>query len=213
MYGVTRIALPAFVQFGMSPPLAWFVSGGLGFGVLLLAAIMLLRSEGCRSRADILQRARFRPIDRIDVVLIGTVGVGTVAFTAIWAALLGAFWPGFEPQPWFIRSGPLADATPWILLAWAPMFLLNILGEELLWHGWLLPGQERAFGRMAWVHAGIGWILFHLPFGLGTMLLFAPFLLIITYAVRRTHNLWIGVWLHAVFNAAGILATLFGLAS
>jgi membrane protease YdiL (CAAX protease family) len=93
------------------------------------------------------------------------------------------------------------------------MFLLNVLGEEILWHGWLLPGQERFFGRYAWIPAGFGWILFHAPFGLSTVLLFAPFLLIETYAVRRTRNLWIGVWLHAVFNASGILATLIGLAS
>ena len=93
------------------------------------------------------------------------------------------------------------------------MYLLNIFGEELLWHGWLLPGQERVFGRYAWIPAGLGWILFHAPFGLGIVLLFAPFLLIETYAVRRTRNLWIGVLLHAIFNAFGILATLFGLAS
>ena len=213
MSGVTRIAVPLFVDIGMVPPLAWFVTGGLGFGILLLTAFALLRAEGCRSHADFARRVRFRPIDRIDIVLIGAVGIGTVAITAIWAGLLGAFWPGFEPQPWVIRSGPLADASPWILLAWAPMFILNIFGEELLWHGWLLPGQERAFGRLAWIPASLGWILFHAPFGLGTVLLFAPFLLIETYAVRRTHNLWIGVWLHAVFNASGILATLFGLAS
>lgn len=212
MFGVTRVAVPLFVELGMVPPLAWFVTGGLAFGILLLAALSLLRAEGCASHADFARRVRFRPIDRIDVVLIGAVGIGTVAITAIWAGFLGAFWPGFELQPWFIRSGPLADASPWILLAWAPMYLLNIFGEELLWHGWLLPGQERAFGRLAWIPAGIGWILFHVPFGLGTVLLFAPFLLIETYAVRRTHNLWIGVWLHAVFNASGILATLFGLA-
>jgi membrane protease YdiL (CAAX protease family) len=213
MYGATRVAVPFLVGKGIVPPLAWFIAGGIAFWMLLVAAVLLLAREGHIGHDDRAKRLRFGPITRIDVILIGVVGVGTVALTAIWAALLGALWPGFEPQPWFIRSGPLADASPWILLAWAPMYLLNIFGEELLWHGWLLPGQERVFGRFAWIPAGLGWILFHVPFGLGTVLLFAPFLLIETYAVRRTHNLWIGVWLHAVFNASGILATLFGLAS
>ena len=213
MYGVTRRAIPYLMELGMVPPLAWFAAGGFAFGVLLLAALLLFAKGGCVSNKDVARRARFHPLDRIDVLLIGTVGIGTVAFTALWAAMLAAVWPGFEPQPWFIRSGPLADAGSWILLAWAPMFLLNIFGEELLWHGWLLPGQERAFGRFAWLVAGIGWILFHAPFGLGTVLLFTPFLLIETYVVRRTRNLWIGVLLHAVFNASGILATLFGLAA
>jgi len=213
MLGATRWMLPRLVDGGMPPPLAWFVSGGVGFAALAVAALFLLRREGCVDFHDVNRRVRFRAIDRIDVALIAAVGIGTVAVTAIWAALLGALWPGFEPQPWFIRSGPLADANHWILLIWVPMYLLNIFGEELLWHGWLLPGQERVFGRFAWIPAGLGWILFHVPFGLGTAVLFAPFLLIETYAVRRTHNLWIGVWLHAVFNATGILATLIGLAS
>jgi len=212
MYGATHHAVPFFVDRGMTPPLAWFVAGGLAFGTLLAAAALLLAVEGHTDRADVAQRARFKPLTRIDVILIGTVGIGTVAFTALWAAALDALWPGFEFQPWFIRSGPLADANPWILLAWAPMYLLNIFGEELLWHGWLLPGQERVFSRFAWVPAGLGWILFHVPFGIGVVLLFAPFLLIETYVVRRTRNLWIGVLLHAIFNACGILATLFGLA-
>jgi membrane protease YdiL (CAAX protease family) len=212
-FGAINDVLPALVRAGMSPPLAWFLSGGLLFGVLLLAALALLRLERGAGHADFARRVRFRPVDRIDVSIIAVVGIGTVAVTALWAALLAAVWPGFEPQPWFMRVGPLADAGPWVLLVWAPMYLLNIFGEELLWHGWLLPGQERVFGRFAWLPAGIGWILFHVPFGLGTVLLFAPFLLIETYVVRRTHNLWIGVWLHAVFNASGLLATLFGLAS
>lgn len=209
---VTRAAVPALARAGMAPPLAWFLAGGLAFGALLLVALILLRREGCDSHADLAQRVRFRPVDRIDVALIAVIGLGTVCVTALWAVVLFALSPGFDFQPWFIRSGQLADATPWVLLAWAPMFLLNVMGEELLWHGWLLPRQERVFGRMAWIPASLGWILFHLPFGIGVALLFAPFLLITTYAVRRTHNLWIGVWLHAVFNAVGILATLFGLA-
>ena len=208
-----RVAVPFLVDIGLVPPLAWFVAGGLAFALLLIAAVALIALEGTVKQSDVALRVRFKPIDRLDVVLIGAVGIGTIAVTAIWAGLLGALWPGFEPQPWFMRSGPLADASPWILLAWAPMFLLNLMGEEILWHGWLLPGQERFFGRFAWIPAGVGWILFHAPFGLGTVLLFAPFLLIETYAVRRTHNLWIGVWLHAVFLASGLLATLFGLAS
>lgn len=213
MLGVTRWMLPRLVLRGAPPPLAWFIAGGIGFAALAVAALVLLRREGCVSLHDVSQRVRFRALDRIDVALIAVVGIGTVAATAIWAALIGSVWPSFEPQPWFIRSGPLTHASAWILLAWVPMYLLNIFGEELLWHGWLLPGQERVFGRFAWIPAGLGWVLFHAPFGLGTMLLFAPFLLIETYVVRRTHNLWIGVLLHAVFNAFGILATLIGLAS
>jgi hypothetical protein len=213
MYALTRWMLPRFILLGTPPPLAWFITGGVGFMALTVASLILLRGEGCVDFKDVARRTRFRTIDRIDVAVIAVVGVGVVAVTAFWAAALGAIWPGFTPQPWFIRSGPLAGASHWILLVWVPMFLLNIMGEELLWHGWLLPGQERVFGRFAWIPAGFGWILFHVPFGLSTVLLFTPFLLIETYVVRRVRNLWIGVWLHAVFLATGILASLIGLTS
>jgi membrane protease YdiL (CAAX protease family) len=212
MLGATRWMIPTLVMRGWAPPLAWFFSGGTAFLALFVAALVLLRLEGADRWHDVIQRVRFRPVDRLDVALILVVGIGTVAVTAFWAALLSVVWPGFEPQPWFLRTDALTGTGHAMLLAWAPMFLLNVFGEELLWHGWLLPGQERVFGRMAWLPAGIGWILFHGVFGLGVALLFAPFLLIVSYAVRRVHNLWIGVWLHAVFNAFGIMATLMGLA-
>src|SRR5215510_4699098 len=34
----------------------------------------------------------------------------------------------------------------WILGAWLPFFVLNIVGEEFTWRGVALPRQEAAFG-------------------------------------------------------------------
>jgi Type II CAAX prenyl endopeptidase Rce1-like len=53
----------------------------------------------------------------------------------------------YEPQTFILRQNPCAD-------------LLNILGEEFLWRGVVLPRQEVAFGRRAWVVNGILWLLF-----------------------------------------------------
>jgi hypothetical protein len=66
MYGAIAFLLPSLVRAGMSPPLAWFVAGGLVFAVLLLLALIFLYAEGRRTHADIAERVRFRAIDVAD---------------------------------------------------------------------------------------------------------------------------------------------------
>lgn len=56
---------------------------------------------------------------------------------------------------------PLQGAW-WILAYYAVlMFVCDIGVEELWWRGYVLPRQELAFGRSAWVIHGICWSLFH----------------------------------------------------
>ena len=51
----------------------------------------------------------------------------------------------------------------WILIYYAViMFVCNIGGDELWWRGYVLPRQELAFGRAAWVIHGLFWSAFHL---------------------------------------------------
>ena len=106
---------------------------------------------------------------------------------------------------------PLAPGRYWILAAWLPFFAVNILGEEVLWHGLLLPRQETAFGRRAWLVSGLGWLVFHVPFGPVILLTLWPTVFIIPYAVQRRQNTWIGVVVHAGLNGPGFLAVAFGL--
>jgi membrane protease YdiL (CAAX protease family) len=57
---------------------------------------------------------------------------------------------------------PLQGAW-WIPAYYAVVMLVcNIGGEELWWRGYVLPRQELAFGRTAWIVHGISWSIFHL---------------------------------------------------
>jgi len=57
---------------------------------------------------------------------------------------------------------PLQGAW-WIVIYYAVLILVcNIGGEELWWRGYVLPRQELAFGKTAWVVHGISWSVFHL---------------------------------------------------
>jgi len=42
----------------------------------------------------------------------------------------------------------LQPGEGWLFLAWLPYFFFNIVGEELLWRGYLLPRQVGVLGRV-----------------------------------------------------------------
>ena len=106
---------------------------------------------------------------------------------------------------------PLGPGRYWILAAWLPFFALNILGEELLWRGVVLPRQEAAFGKRAWLANGLGWLSFHAAFPRPVLLLLVPITLILPAIAQRRRCTWPGVIIHAAFGAVGFLSLAFGL--
>ena len=89
------------------------------------------------------------------------------------------------------------------------MFLFNtVLGEELLFRGYLLPRMNGAFGRGDWVANGLLFAGYHLhvPWAIpGTLLeMFTT-----AYPTKRYRSAWIGITVHSaqsVFLAILILA-------
>jgi uncharacterized protein len=88
------------------------------------------------------------------------------------------------------------------------MFLFNtVLGEELLFRGFLLPRMNGAFGRGDWVANGLLFAVYHLhvPWAIpGTLLeMFTT-----AYPTKRYRSAWIGIAVHSaqsVFLALLIL--------
>jgi membrane protease YdiL (CAAX protease family) len=93
------------------------------------------------------------------------------------------------------------------------VFLLNIFGEELLWRGVLLPRQEQAFGRHAWLANGAGWLAFHVCFGGSMLLLLMPMIFAQAWACQRSGSTWVGIVVHGTINGVGfVMVTLLGIA-
>ena len=117
----------------------------------------------------------------------------------------------FDHSPAFMSFEPLTKGRYWLLLVWVPYWILNILGEEFLWRGVMLPRQEVAFGKHAWLIHGFGWGLFHIAFGWQLLITLIPLIFIQSYIVQRTKNSWIGVIMHGGLNGPSFIAICFGL--
>jgi len=210
----TRFLIPFLSrQTGLETVVLWFAVAGLGmFLPMLIISYFILKGEGNKiTKQTWEQRLRFRKMDKVDwlwtlgsIVVIGILSFGIIKSVEFFTA-------SFETQPSFMNFEPLTPDRYWILLVWIPYWLLNIMGEEILWRGVILPGQEKVMGRRAWLLNGVFWGIFHIAFGWQIILTVIPVLMIEPYVVQRRENTWIGVILHAFINGPSFIAIAFGL--
>jgi membrane protease YdiL (CAAX protease family) len=125
--------------------------------------------------------------------------------------LLEIMFGKFDHSPAFMSFQALTTGRYWLLFVWFPYWILNIFGEEFLWRGVMLPRQELAFGKNAWLIHGTGWGLFHLAFGWKLLVMLLPLIFIQSFLVQKTKNSWVGVIMHAGLNGPSFLAICFGL--
>jgi uncharacterized protein len=85
------------------------------------------------------------------------------------------------------------------------LLVFTIVGEELVFRGFLLPRMQGAFGRGDWVANGLLFAAYHLhvPWVMPATLLVDTF--VIAYPTKRYRSLWIGMAVH------GAQAVFFGI--
>ena len=102
----------------------------------------------------------------------------------------------------------LDGAVGWYGLILVMFLFTTVLGEELLFRGFLLPRMNGAFGRGDWVANGLLFAGYHLhvPWAIpGTLLE----MFITAYPTKRYRSAWIGIAVHSaqsVFLAILIFA-------
>jgi membrane protease YdiL (CAAX protease family) len=99
------------------------------------------------------------------------------------------------------------DQTAWWVVPYWLIFwpLLSALGEEFVWRGYLLPMQEEAFGRWAWLLNGTLW---NVPFHLYTLTaVFAdmPFFLGLPLVAQLVRNTWVAWMVHALLASLALV--------
>lgn len=194
------------------PAVYWFITGYALFVPLFALSIILVRQEGSKTRAQILEALCLRRLTASEIKY-SFIGLAVViaATAAIFSGfmLVNRLWDVRMPDttPWFMEMRPFQGAEKWLLLIWLPMFFFNIVGEELLWRGYI---QARLAHKQAWVLCSALWLLFHLAFGFDLLIVLLPVIIVIPYVFAKTGNTGTGILIHGLFNGPMFVAVALG---
>jgi membrane protease YdiL (CAAX protease family) len=198
LLGYLRLSPPGLAACLWGGALAGFMYGGaLADSLAVILAWAALWAEPCRRPAPFVAAVVAVAVKRAAPLLESSLG-GIHIFQP--SAFFTSFFGHFGPRDFM--GTPLAGAW-WIVVYYAVvMLIVNIGGEELWWRGYVLPRQERAFGRRAWVVHGILWSAFHI-FMQPTLWDTARMAVTgtaLAFVAQRTRSTWPGIIGHAVGN-------------
>lgn len=214
LYLGTSYLIPFFHEkTGLEIVICWFIVAGIGvFTPLLVIAYFIMKNERAFLQLNWWNnRLRFRTLTFGDWIwgVGGIVVIGLLSFLIMegMEKLIGPF----DSQPPFMSFDPLDSGRYYILLLWFPYWILNIMGEEILWRGVLLPRMEVTHRKYAWIINGTFWGMFHIAFGWQLLVTLIPILYIQSYIVQKRKNTWLGVLIHGAVNGPAFVAISFGL--
>ncbi len=215
LFLTTYLGVPALVRLGAAPMFAWYTAGLAVFIPLFIAAVVRAgREMGTSTRASRLwlRRPSRSDLASTGVALLVVIVASGILFggAGLIARAAGLSAPGTQPP--FLRGLDVTRGCGSLsmLAAWVPFFFFNIAGEELFWRGYILPRQEQAIGRWAWLVNGSLWAVFHLAFGWSMLLMLAPIFVVLPWLVQRRRNVWLGIILHGVYNGVPSLLLALG---
>ena len=216
LVGTVYFGVPWAVAAGVHPSAAFPVAmfGPLFF--LLIAALVAYRLEGrAFTWSDLRDRFRLRALPgKAWLWVVGGFVVVTVAETLL--EPIGATLARFVPMPPVLPE-VMDPRTPFggvptqfmgVPLAGNALFPLlhllclvaNIAGEELWWRGYILPRQELAFGRWAWLVNGLLWAFVVHAFMPWMFAALLPGCLVGPYLAQRFRSTWPTVFIHGLGN-------------
>jgi membrane protease YdiL (CAAX protease family) len=189
----------------MHAALSWFIGGLIVFIPLFILAIVFTRRDGYQSNSAVYKRLRLKKLIKRDWLYVAGSSIIIFMFTGLIMGIsqfLHARFgiPLIDTNPSFMKFEPFEGSERFLLLVWLVMFFFNIYGEELLWRGYILPGQEKHFAKKAWLVNALFWVFFHIPFGIGLMILLLPIMFILPWAVQKTGNTNVGILIHTILN-------------
>jgi len=139
-----------------------------------------------------------------------------LAFTARWLASI----PAFSPHPAFppeLAPDGQANLVPgvfmgmriggawWVLVAYLTGWVLNILGEEMWYRGFMLPRQELMHGRFGWLVNGLSFYFLHVVWK-WNLIAILPGSLFLAYVAQRRRSTWVGLIAHGALNFTPVVA-------
>ncbi len=224
-----HVVMPALIRNGLAPFYAFFFALGIPLVFMFAASLVAFRLEG-NPMTWVALKNRFRLYRLSGKMWLLTIG----AFVAI-LILYGiairinvmVLNSGIMPMPsslpaWLDTTSGMPGMAAmdqafgglsgnWLALTAYIVFLcFNVIGEEFWWRGYILPRQELAFGKWAWIIHGLLWAFFHV-FKWWDILGILPLTLALPFLVWRFKNNTIGIVLHFLINGLGLIPILLGI--
>jgi membrane protease YdiL (CAAX protease family) len=217
-YIVYYFAFPSLME-GTGYPflIMYLIVWGGGECLLFFTSLLVFKFEGNRLSWKTFQtRYRLYRLDGIDwiwalsVLALAFVVYFGLTFTSQWLASM----PLFAPPTYFpveltpnatsilipgVFMGMSIKGMWWIAAVYFIGYIFNILGEEFLFRGYVLPRQELAHKKYAFIINGIQFTLYHI-FWKWNLLMILPSMIFSSYVMSRRKNTWIGVIQHGVMN-------------
>ena len=200
-------------NFSFNSALYWFITAYFLFIPLFVLAIVAVRFEGNKTAKEILTALNIYSFNKKDWIY--SIGGLFLIFllTGIifgFSMLLNSIFNirNISTNPWFIELNPFQGKEKYLLLIWLPMFFFNIVGEEILWRGYV---QNRLKEKYTWFICALLWMIFHLPFGIDLMIMLVPIVLIIPYIFKKTENTLTCIFIHGLYNGPLFILVALGL--
>jgi membrane protease YdiL (CAAX protease family) len=199
-------------NFVINSALYWFITGYFLFIPLFLFAVSMVKSEGNNNIKKIILSLNILPFLKKDwaysIIGLLLVFILTGIIFAV-STLLNKYFQvaPLSTTPWFMEIHPFKGSDKLLLLIWFPMFLFNIIGEEILWRGYI---QKRLKIKYSWIICSLLWLMFHLPFGIDLLIMLIPTILIIPYIFNKTQNTLVGIFIHGIYNGPIFIAVALG---
>ena len=171
----------------------------VGF-VALFVGVWMLRGEALDGTDWWRQRVRLRVPSGLDWAVIG----GGTVLAGVVAALLTAVLPEMLPSVASATpaSGDLPRANPALFVL--PFALAQVIGDEWLWRGVVLPRQEAA-GRFGWLRNGATWLAVQVAVvGILPLAIILPLALILPLAAHITRNTYVPLAIHGALVVAAL---------
>lgn len=219
---------PVLENLGLFPFYAYLISLGIPLVLALIASFVALKLEGYPiSRQSVIERFRVKKMDwktwLWSILIFLMAGGITSVLSGVSMSLikqgiipipnnLPAFMDptsgvnGLEAMDQAV-GGLAGNFLPAISLFIILVF--NIVGEEFWWRGVVLPRQELAFGKWAWLIHGLMWNLFHV-FKWWDLLGLLPVTLLLSYYCSRKKNTSPGILIHSLYNGIGLIPMILG---
>ena len=174
----------------------------------------MVRREGNRSIKELIQALNIKKLSYKDwrYAIIGAILIFLFTGFIFGCSFLLNKYFGIRvlnTTPWFMEEmRPFQGIEKLLLLVWFPMFFFNIVGEEILWRGYI---QNRMEGKYTWLLCSFLWSVFHIPFGFDIIIMALPALLIIPYIFYKRNNTLIAIIIHGVYNGPLFILIALGL--